>query len=114
MKKALSKWYTYALIIPCLGLVALAATLPYFITNDNSVYPLVFVAYTILLSGVIYIGGGYIAQDIYRGVIRKKTNKWDFPLEDVYLNKGWSIYMPLLLSGVISLIVGFILFMLFR
>ena len=49
-----------------------------------------------------------LAQDIYRAVIRKRTNNSDFPLEDNYLETAWKIYLPLLLAGAVLLLAGLI------
>lgn len=108
MKKALCKWYNYVFALILVGLVAIVALVPYFAINDQSFWPKVYISYILMFSAVIYAGGGFIAQDIYRGVIRKKTNNWDFPLEDEYIEKAWRIYLPFLLAGIICLIAGLI------
>ncbi len=108
MKKSLTKWYTYLIAFGAVVIAFLASFLPYLGFNDEKTFPRVYIAYTLLLIGVIYIGGGFISQDIYRAICRKKTNNWDYPLEDIYLNKAWTIFMPLLLAGIILLIGGLI------
>lgn len=108
MKKALGNWYTYVITF---GLVVLAASIgiiPYFGVRNPEIWPKVYISYICLFSAVIYVGGGFIAQDIYRAVIRKRTNNWDFPLEDNYLETAWKIYLPLLLAGAALLLGGLI------
>ena len=108
MKKALSKWYNYLYAFGLVVLVAIVAIIPYFAINNSDIWPKVYISYISLFSAVIYAGGGFIAQDIYRGVIRKKTNNWDFPLEDEYIEKAWKIYLPFLLAGALLLLAGLI------
>lgn len=108
MKKALCKWYNYLIAFGLVCLVAIVAIIPYFVINNPEIWPRVYISYISLFSAVIYAGGGFIAQDIYRGVIRKKTNNWDFPLEDQYIETAWRIYLPLLLATAILLLSGLI------
>lgn len=108
MKKALCKWYNYLIALGLVGLAAIVAIVPYFAINNSEIWPKVYISYISLFSAVIYAGGGFIAQDIYRGVIRKKTNNWDFPLEDKYIETAWRIYLPLLLAAAILLLSGLI------
>ena len=108
MKKAFGKWFVYLIAFGLVALAAAVAIVPYFGLNNPDVWPQVYISYVCLFSAVVYIGGGFIAQDIYRATVRKKTNNWDFPLEDEYLEKAWTIYLPLLLAGFILLISGLI------
>ena len=108
MKKAFGKWYVYLIAFGLVILAGLVGVVPYFGLNNPDIWPKVYISYICLFSAVIYIGGGFIAQDIYRGVIRKRTNNWDFPLEDNYLETAWKIYLPLLLAGAVLLIGGLI------
>ncbi len=114
MKKAFTKWYNYLL---ALGLCALAVGISlaiYFIINNQDKWPAIYISYVLLFSGVIYIGGGFISQDIYRGIKRKQTKNWDYPLEQKFLDVAWRIFMPFLVSGVLLLISGLITFLIFR
>lgn len=108
MKKAFSKWYTYVAMILLVIVAAMVAIIPFFALKDPNVWPRVYISYVLLFSGVIYIGGGFIAQDIYRAIQRKKTNNWDFPLEDEYIETAWKIYLPFLLAGFALLLGGLI------
>ena len=108
MKKALCKWYNYLFALLLVILAEAIGVIPYFAINNSDVWPRVYISYISLFSAVVYLGGGFIAQDIYRGVIRKKTNNWDFPLEDVYLERAWNIYLPFFLGGFTLLLTGLI------
>ena len=114
MKKAFQKWYTYLIAFGLIALASMVAIIPYFALNDESAWPRVYISFMSLFIAVVYIGGGFIVQDIYRATIRKKTNNWDFPLEDIYLEKAWTIYLPLLLAGIVLLISGLISFIFLR
>ena len=108
MKNAFKKWYTYLFMVGLIGVAALIATIPFFAINDPKAWPKVFISYTLLLAGVIYLGGGFIGQDIYRAFKRKETKNWDYPLEQKYVNKAWLIYMPFFLGGFVLLISGLV------
>ena len=110
MKKAFCKWLNYVYVLLLVIIVEVIAVVPYLVISDSKVWPAVYISYISLFSAVVYAGGGFIAQDIYRAIQRKKTNNWDFPLEDIYIEKAWSIYMPFLLAGLVLLISGLISF----
>ena len=114
MKKALSKWYNYLYAMLLDAIVACVALIPYFAINDSNVWPKVYISYVALLSGVIYAGGGFIIQDIYRAFKRKETKNWDYPLEDKYVDMALRIYFPILLAGVISILAGLISYLFLR
>lgn len=114
MKKAFKKWYTYLIALGLVALASAVAIIPYFALNDPNAWPRVYISFVCLFAAVVYAGGGFIAQDIYRATVRKKTNNWDFPLEDIYLEKAWTIYLPILLAGLILLISGLISFIFLR
>ena len=114
MKNAFTKWYSYVFAFLLIIVVEAIAVIPYFIIRDTGVWSLVYISYVSLFGAVVYIGGGFIAQDIYRAIQRKKTNNWDYPLEDKYLNMAWRIYLPFLLSGAILLLFGLISYLFFR
>ena len=114
MKNAFSKWYSYVFAFLLIVLAESIAVIPYLIIQDNEVWPLVYISFISLFAAVVYIGGGFIAQDIYRAIQRKKTNNWDFPLEDKHINMAWRIYLPFLLSGTILLFFGLISYLFFR
>ena len=108
MKKAFKKWYEYVFAFFLVLLVEAVAIIPYFGLNDPNVWPRVFISYVSLFSAVVYIGGGFIVQDIYRALKRKETKNWDFPLEDKYIEKAWTIYLPFILAGAVLLLGGLI------
>lgn len=107
MKNASKKWYNYLFVLLIDAILALGAILPNVIGGDE-IWPKKYCCYFLLFAGVVVIGIGFIIQDIYRGVIRHRINDWDNKLEDKYVNKAWSIFYPLLVSGGISIIVGII------
>ena len=108
MIKQLKKWYNYVFALILVAIVEAVAIIPYFAINDASFWPKVYISYISLLAAVIYAGGGFIAQDIYRATKRKETKNWDFPLDDEYIETAWRIYLPFLLAGVILLLGGLI------
>lgn len=114
MKNAFKKWFSY-LITFGLGAIASAASLiPYFVVNNEKSWPKTYISYSLLLGGVILAGVGFIIQDIYRATRRKATNNWDYPLEQQDINKAWLIFLPCLLSGLISFIAGLISYLFLR
>ena len=114
MKNALCKWYNYLIAVGLIGVVAIVAIVPYFAIKDPNIWPRVYISYVSLFSAVIYVGGGFIAQDIYRAFQRKKTKNWDYPLEQKYIDKAWLIFLPFLLAAVVLLISGLITYPFFR
>ena len=114
MKNAFSKWYNYLLALFGDGLVTLIALLIYFLTNNETLFPKRYIAYVFLFAGVVLIGVGFIIQDVYRGITRHKINDWDNPLEEKYLNKAWAIFMPMFVAGILSIIAGGILVIVFK
>ncbi len=114
MKKAFLKWYNYLFALLGDGLVTGVALLIYFLINDESKFPKQYISYTFLFSGVVLIGVGFIIQDLYRGFIRHKLNQWDGPLDEEYINKAWSIFCPMLVAGVLSIIAGGVLVIVFK
>ena len=108
MIKQLKKWYNYVFAFILIIIVEAIAIIPHFVINDSSIWPKVYISYISLLAAVIYAGGGFIAQDIYRGIKRKETKNWDFPLEDKYIETAWRIYLPFLLAGITLLLGGLI------
>ena len=114
MKNAFTKWYNYLFATALSVLSAGIALILYFAINDPKAFPLVYISYVMLFSAVIYIGGGFIGQDIYRGIKRKETKNWDYPLEQKYLDVAWRIFMPFLTSGVVLLISGLVTYLIFR
>lgn len=107
MKNAAKKWYNYLIALFIDAILALSATLPNIIGGDV-IWPKKYCCYFLLFAGVVVIGIGFIIQDIYRGVIRHRINDWNNNLDIKYINKAWSIFYPLLISGGISIIVGII------
>lgn len=114
MKNAFQKWYTYLFMFGLVVVAACVAIIPFFALNDPKIWPRVYISYTFLLSGVIYLGGGFIGQDVYRAFKRKETKNWDYPLEKKYVDKAWLIYMPFFLGGFILLISGLISYLILK
>lgn len=109
MKKSFCTWYNYLFVLLGLGVTACACLIPYFIINDTTSFPMTFINYSFLFAGVVLFGIGFIWQDLYRGYIRHKINDWDNELPQEFKDKAWNIFMPFLLSGIISIIVGAIM-----
>lgn len=114
MKNAFCKWYNYLYALAGDGLVTGIALLIYFLFNDETKFPKQYIAYTFLFAGVVLIGVGFIIQDLYRGYVRHKIQDWDNPLEEKYLNRAWSIFCPMLVAGVLSIIAGGVLVIVFK
>ena len=114
MKSAFTKWYNYLFALALSALSAGIALILCFAIHNSSVFPLVYISYVMLFSAVIYIGGGFIWQDIYRATKRKETKNWDYPLEQKYIDVAWRIFMPFLTSGAILLISGLVTYLIFR
>lgn len=114
MKNALKKWYNYLIGLGLVALVAAIAIIPYFAINDSSFWPRIYISYISLFSGVVFAGGGFIAQDIYRAMKRKETKNWDYPLEDKYINTAWRIYFPFLFAAVVLVLAGLISYLFLR
>lgn len=106
MKKAFKRWYNYIIALVLVGIVSLIAIIPYFAISDSAVWPVTYISYVFLFSGVVIFGVGFIIQDIYRARIRHKTKNWNNPLEEENLNTAWSIFAPAILGGVLSLLIG--------
>lgn len=105
MKNASRKWYNYIFALILLGLVFCGSYLPYKFTNGEG-WPLKYVCYCVFFSGVALLLVGFIIQDIYRALIRKKINDWDNKLDQKYIDKAWAIFYPMFVSGLISVVVG--------
>lgn len=109
MKKSFCTWYNYLFALVGVGLVCAGSLIPYFAFNDLSKYPQRYICYGFLFGGVVLVGVGFIWQDLFRGWSRHKINDWDNKLPDEILNKAWSIFMPFLVGGIISLLCGAIM-----
>ena len=114
MKNAFSKWYNYPLALVGDAIVTGIALLIYFMINDETVFPKQYIAYTFLFAGVVLVGTGFIIQDLYRGWQRHKLNQWDGPLDKQYVDKAWMIFCPMLIAGVLSIIAGGVLVIVFK
>ena len=114
MKNAFCKWYNYLIALAGDGLVTGIALLIYNLFNDETKFPKQYIAYTFLFAGVVLVGLGFIIQDLYRGWVRHKLNQWDGPLDEKYVNKAWMIFCPMLVSGVLSVIAGGVLVIVFK
>ncbi len=106
MKKAFKHWYNYLIALLIVLIIALIAIIPYFALNDSAKWPISYIYYVFLFSGVVVFGLGFIVQDIYRARIRHKTKNWNNPLEEENLNTAWAIFAPALLGGLTSILIG--------
>lgn len=113
MKNASTKWYNYVFAVLVLGAIFCAGFLPYKLINGEG-WPVKYVYYTILFGGVAVTLIGFIAQDIYRAVIRHRINDWDNKLDQKYVDKAWAIFYPMFISGLISVVVGIALNLIFK
>lgn len=68
-----------------------------------------FINYSFLFAGVVLLGVGFISQDLFRGYHRHKINDWDNDLPIEIKNKAWNIFMPFLVTAVLSIAAGAIL-----
>ncbi len=109
MIKAIKTWYNYLIAIGILAILVTGGVLPYYLAGSDK-WPVAYISYFLLLAGVIVLGVGFIVQDLYKGVIRKRINDWDNKLEDKYLNVAWAIFYPMLVSGLLSIFGGLIFY----
>lgn len=109
MKHAFTRWYNYLFTLALCVFPTTVGLIPYFINNGNKNWPINYVAYSIIFGGVVLFGIGFIWQDIYRGLTRKKINDWDNKLDQKYLDNAWAIFMPFFLSGCICVVAGLIM-----
>lgn len=109
MKYSFSKWYNYLFALALCLIPTGVGVIPFFVNNNPKIWPINFVFYAILFGGVVLLGIGFIWQDIYRGLTRKKINDWDNKLDQKYLDKAWSIFMPFFLSGCLCILVGLVM-----
>lgn len=114
MKKAFTTWYNYIFTIIGLGIVSTVAIVPYFGLNDSTKWPTSYISYVYLFGGVILFGVGFIWQDLYRGLIRKRINNWETNLPQEYVDKAWRIFHPFFTSGILSVLTGIIQLVLFK
>lgn len=114
MKNAFSKFYNYLLGILAFLIPALIGFLCWKFISNDSTWPLVFIGYTMMFGGVVLVGGGFIVQDVYRAVIRKRINDWDNKLDKKYIDKAWAIYFPMFFGGSLSILAGFIFYLFVR
>lgn len=108
MKKAFSRWYNYIIALAIVIVIACVAVIPYFALNDAAKWPLQYIFYVFMFSGIVVFGVGFIIQDVYRAKIRHKTKNWNNPLPDTNIETAWKIFCPLFLGGLSSLVVGLI------
>lgn len=108
MKNAFKKWYTYLIALGMVAASMAVAIIPFLALNNPDIWPKVYISYTSLLSGVIYLGVGFIIQDIFRAFKRKETKNWDYPLEQEHIDKAWRIFAPFFLAAGILILTGLI------
>lgn len=113
MKKAFSTWYNYLIVLGGSAAVALVALAPYLaLLNDPGrgyEWDLRTAALVFLVAGSFVALAGFIAQDVYRALVRHKAKNWDDPLPRENVDKAWMIFMPCLGVGIVSLITGALL-----
>lgn len=114
MKRAFKTFYNYLLALIGVGLVSLVAILPYFCLADSNMWPKNYIAYTYLFGGVVLLGVGFIWQDLFRGLQRKKLNNWDTNLPQEIVDKAWRIFAPFFMSAILSVLTGAILCIVFK
>ena len=110
MKNALKKWYNYFYMVGGIALLVAGGVIPHFLAGPEA-WPVKYICYFMMFGGVVFLGGGFIAQDLYRGYVRHKINDWDNKLEDKYINKAWSIFFPFFSSGLVTFLVGLIFYL---
>lgn len=108
MKNAAKKWWNYLIILAIVGIIFISGYLPFKNLSDE-VWPFNYMVYFFIFAGIAVALIGFIAQDIYRGVIRHRINDWDNNLDKSYLDKAWLIFFPLLFSGLIVFISGIVM-----
>lgn len=113
MKNSFKKWYNYIFALALSVIPVEVGIIPYFAINDAKIWPLNFVYYAILFGGVVLLGIGFVWQDVYRGLTRKKIGDWDNKLDQKYINNAWAIFMPFFLSGCMCIAAGLIMNFLF-
>ncbi|MBQ0008816.1 MAG: hypothetical protein KBS97_00830 [Firmicutes bacterium] len=111
MKNASKKWYNY--IFAALGIAFLVGVSLglYFTLGDQKGWPLKYSWFLMIFGGITFVMVGFIIQDLYRGWKRHKLHDWDNPLPDEVVNKAWSIFFPLLTSGILTFLAGLIAFL---
>ncbi|MCQ2793216.1 MAG: hypothetical protein MJ221_02160 [Bacilli bacterium] len=106
MKKAFTRWYNYLIALLLAGVAGAIGIIPYFVNNDSSKWPIEYISYVFLFSGVVIFGVGFIIQDVYRARIRHKTKNWNNPLEQANINTAWAIFCPMFVGGLLCLLIG--------
>lgn len=114
MKKAFSKWYNYAIALGLDGIVVAIGLIPYYVLNDSAKWPITYFPLTMLFSGVVLFGVGFIIQDIYRARCRHVLKNWNNPLPEEKVDMAWKIFAPFFIAGILSFLVGGILYYVIR
>ena len=106
MKNALLNWKNILIGTAIVVVIACVAIIPYFVISDSAVWPISYISYVFLFSGVVVFFIGFVIQDIYRARLRHKTKNWNNPLPKDKISKAWNISAPFFLSGITSVVVG--------
>ena len=110
MKRAAKNWLNYLFAFLGIALLVGVGLLLYFVVGEPN-WPLRFTFFFMIFGGILFIGAGFISQDLYRGWNRHKLNDWDNPLPDEIVDKAWAIFFPLLTSGLTTFLAGLIAFL---
>lgn len=100
-------------MLAALAVLGAGGLVPYFVTKGVQ-WPKNYVCYFLIFGGIVFVLGGFIAQDLYRGWKRHKLNDWDNKLPEEIINKAWSIYFPFFTSGLLSFAIGLIAYLIIK
>lgn len=106
MKNALLNWKNILIGTAIVVVIACVAIIPYFAISDSAIWPISYISYVFLFSGVVVFFIGFVIQDIYRARLRHKTKNWNNPLPKDKISKAWNIFAPFFLSGITSVVIG--------
>ena len=88
MKNALLNWKNILIGTAIVVVIACVAIIPYFVISDSAVWPISYISYVFLFSGVVAFFIGFVIQDIYRARLRHKTKNWNNPLPKDKISKA--------------------------
>ncbi len=110
MKNAAKFWLNYLFAFFGIAILVGTGILIYKVIGEPE-WPLRYTFFFMMFGGVVFIGIGFISQDLYRGWKRHKLHDWDNPLPEEVINKAWSIFYPLLTSGLLTFLAGLIAYL---
>ena len=106
MKNALLNWKNILIGTAIVVVIACVAIIPYFVISDSAVWPISYISYVFLFSGVVVFFIGFVLHAIYRASLRRKPKIWNNPLPKDKTSKAWNTLAPFFLSGITSVVVG--------